>query len=429
MKNIFESARLQALKSLVRCQKEKRYVNLEINAVLGSNVLNEQDKNLYTALVYGVTEKESLLDYIISPYVSRKYETLDVEVLTALRLGALQLFFFDNIPSHSACDEMVECVKNTRCRSASGFVNGVLRSILREKQKVEERIQNAPDSVKYSMPEWIIDLWRKSYGEEKTLEILKGFDKIPPLVLHTNTLKTTPESLLEKIKASGYRAEIHPLFSHLIRVWDCGGAEKLYGFDTGLFFVQGTAAALAVKELEICKGAKVFDVCACPGGKSFAAALHMENTGAIYSFDIHKSKIPLIDKGAQRLGIDIIKTDVHDAREVFSDTADFIIADVPCSGLGVISKKPDIRKKKKEDIERLPEIQYSILENCAKSVKRGGAVLYSTCTLNRLENEEVTEKFLRENSEFSRKSGFPKTFFPDNNVEDGFFVDILVKDF
>lgn len=424
-----DSARLCALKSLVRCRKEKRYVNLEINAVLKESALNEQDKSLYTALVYGVTEKETLLDYIISPYVLRKYETLDIEVQTALRLGALQLFFFDNIPSHSACDETVECVKHTRCRSASGFVNGVLRSLLRDSKKVKERIQNAPLGVKYSMPEWIIDLWCESYGEEKALEILKGFDKIPPLVLHTNVLKISPEKLVEKINASGYRADVHPLFSHLIRVWDCGGAEKLYGFEQGLFFVQGTAAALAVKELEICKGAKVFDVCACPGGKSFAATLHMENTGEIFSFDIHESKIPLIEKGAVKLGIDIIKTGVHDAREPFSDTADFIIADVPCSGLGVISKKPDIRKKKKEDIERLPEIQLSILENCAKSVKRTGAILYSTCTLNRHENEDVVEKFLSTHSEFSRKSGFPKTFFPNNEVEDGFFVDILVKDF
>ncbi len=428
MKQI-ESARLCALKSLVRCQKEKRYVNLEINAVLSTDTLNEQDKNLYTALVYGVTEKETLLDYIISPYVSRKYETLDVEVVTALRLGALQLFFFDNIPYHSACDETVECVKNTRCRSASGFVNGVLRSLLRESEKVEERIQNAPLGVKYSMPEWIIDLWKDGYGEEKTLEILKGFDKIPPLVLHTNVLKISPESLAEKINACGYRAEIHPLFSHLVRVFGCGGAEKICGFEEGLFFVQGTAAALAVKELEIYEGARVFDVCACPGGKSFATALHMKNKGEIFSCDIHESKIPLIEKGATRLGIDIIKTAVHDAREPFGDTADFIIADVPCSGLGVISKKPDIRKKKKEDIERLPEIQYNILENCGNSVKRSGAILYSTCTLNPAENEEVTEKFLKTHPDFSRKKGFPKTFFPSTDVEDGFFVDILVKDF
>ena len=206
--------------------------------------------------------------------------------------------------------------------------------------------------------------------------------------------------------------------------------ERLYGFEEGLFFVQGTASSLAVKSLAPIPESVVVDTCACPGGKSFAAALSLGNKGKIYSFDLHKSKLGLIEKGAERLGISIIEVESHDARESFGELeekADYVICDVPCSGLGVISKKPDIRSKKREDIERLPEIQYAILENSVKLLKCGGRLLYSTCTLNKDENERVTDRLLEAHPELERAEGYPVTYFPDGESEDGFFTDIIVR--
>ncbi len=420
-----------AFESLVRCEREKRFYNLEINSVIEKNTLSDTDKSFYTALVYTVVEKEYLIDWLLTPFVKMPLSRLDFEVLVLLRLGAAQIFFFDRVPDHSACDETVKLVKASRVRSAAGLVNAVLRSLVREKDSCEKRIESAPVYIKYSMPEWIVSLWEKSYGKEKALEILEGFLKKVPVCIHTNTLKTTPSALLEKILAQGISAHLHPCHDKLIVIDDAVPPTELYGFDSGLFFVQGSASALAVKALSPTPDSLVFDVCACPGGKSFAAALALENRGEIHSFDLHKSKLSLVEKGAKRLGIDIISVEEHDARDEFSSflgKVDFVIADVPCSGLGVISKKPDIKYKTPDDIKRLPEIQGAILENTSKLLKRGGVLLYSTCTLNRAENEDITNAFLLRHPDFSRKEGYPITYFPLDTTEDGFFVDIIIKD-
>ncbi len=425
------NVRRLAFDSLVRCDREGKFLNLEINSTLDKNPLSDNDKNLYTALVYTVAERKYLVDYLLSPLVKRPLEKLDLEILTALRLGVVQIFFFDRIPDHSACDEAVEIVKKSRCRSGAGLVNAVLRTLVRDKEENLVKISSAPLHVRYSMPEWIVSLWEKSYGKEKTVEILEGFMKKAPLSIHTNILRITPELLLSRILEQGYSAHIHPCHNEMIVLAEGANPTDLYGYDDGLFFVQGTASALAVKALSPTPESLVLDVCACPGGKSFAAAMCLENRGEIHSFDLHPSKLGLVEKGAERLGIDIISVCAHDAREEFSvflDSADYVIADVPCSGLGVLSKKPDIRTKREEDIKRLPEIQFQILDNVSKTLKKGGVLLYSTCTLNRGENEDVTNRFLETREGYSRRSGFPVTYFPADVTEDGFFVDIIVKD-
>ena len=432
MKNDAVSARRLAFESLVRSQKEKRFANLEINATIEKNALSDVDKSFYTALVYTVFEKEFLLDFLLEKYLKSPVSKLDVEVCAALRLGGAQIFFFDRVPDYSACFETVELVKKSRVRSSAGLVNAVLRSLVRDKEKLKKDIENASLGVKYSVPEWIVDLWREKYGEEKTIEILEGFSKRPPLSLRVNTLKTTSQELLLKLSENGVAAHASSVCDDIIVLDSSYSPTDLYGYEEGLFFVQGTASALAVKALSPKKESLVLDVCACPGGKSFAAAMALCNTGEIHSFDLHESKLSLIEKGAKRLGIDNIFTEAHDAREPFSEfesRADFVIADVPCSGLGVISKKPDIRQKNKADIERLPDIQKRILESAAKALKPGGVLLYSTCTLNPEENECVTNAFLKTCKGFSRRDGFPVTYFPGDVTEDGFFVDIIVKDF
>ena len=423
------SVRLLALKSLVRCEKEKRFANLEINALLSKTSLTSADKKLYTALVYGVIEKEMMLDYIIAPYIKGEISRLDREVQTALRLGALQMFFFEKIPDYSVINETVEAVKSAGVRSASGLVNAVLRALAKNKAEICDKIKSAPMSVRYSMPEWIIDIYKSSYGEEKALEILEGFNTRPPITLHTNTLKISTDTLLARLLEDGFKAHVSELHEDII-VLDTGCAEDITGFDEGLFFVQGIPSALCIKNLSPNPDAILVDTCACPGGKSFASAVQMKNRGKIYSFDIHSSKLSLITSGAERLGISIIETGERDAREDNSalfGKCDFVVVDAPCSGLGVISKKPDIRRKSYDDIKRLPEIQYDILKSASKLLKVGGRLLYSTCTLNKLENEDVTDKFLESCEGFERLSGFPKTYFPTEETGDGFFCDILTR--
>ncbi len=431
MKKDTPSARSLAFESLLRCEKEDRFANLEINATLEKNILSDIDKNFYTALVYTVFEKEFLLDYILSRYLKMPVMRLDAEIRASLRLGSAQIFFFDRVPDYSACSETVEIVKKSRCRSGAGLVNAVLRNLIRDKEGILQDIEKAPLSIKYSMPEWIVDLWREGYGEEKTVEILEGFSKKVPLCLHTNTLKITSDELLSEFTKRGYCAHLHEMCRDIIVLDTAASPSSLFGFEEGLFFVQGSASAIAVNSLSPTPGSLVLDVCACPGGKSFAAAMCLENSGEIHSFDLHESKLSLVKKGAERLGIENLSVACHDAREEFSEflnRADFVIADVPCSGLGVLSKKPDIRRKNKADIERLPDIQYKILENTSKTLKSGGVLLYSTCTLNPTENENITNRFLENNKGFSRRDKFPVTYFPHDVTEDGFFVDIIIKD-
>ena len=429
MDNRVKDARELALFSLVRAEKDAKFINLEINSTLKRNELSQSEKGLYTALVYSTVEKEMLLDYLLRGFLKTPVEKLDSEVRACLRLGAVQILYFDKLPDHAVCHESVEIIKRSRCRSASGLVNAVLRGVAREKGALLEKAGNAPVYIKYSIPEWIVSLFESSYGRDKCIEILEGFRRKTPLVLHVNTLKTTASKLLTQLCENGYAARIHPLHPELL-VLDSGCAEDLPGFQEGMFFVQGTASALAVRALRIKPDSCVFDVCACPGGKSFAAAMALENRGSIYSSDLHESKLSLIEKGASRLGITIVSASVHDARESFGDMegcADFVICDVPCSGLGVISKKPDIKNKDPQDIKRLPEIQKDILENSSRLLKKGGRLLYSTCTLNRAENEEVVNAFLEAHTEFVREASFPVTYFPVGDIEDGFFADVIVK--
>lgn len=414
------NARSLAFESLKKCTKDGKYSNLEVLSSLSRVNLDPRDKALYTALVYGVIEKGITLDHVLSDYSRIPLEDLDVGALVSLRLGLYQILFMDRVPDHSACDEAVKLVP----KSAKSFVNGVLRAILREKDEVIKSIETAPLSVKYSVPQWMISIWQDGYGEEKTLEILKGFESRPPMTLRVNTLKITADELLCHIDGKP-----HPIHSDMI--YAAGNAEGLYGYAEGLFFVQGTNSRTAVKALGLQAGETVIDTCACPGGKSFSAAIDMKNQGRIYSFDLHSNKLSLITRGAKRLGIDIITADTCNAAspcEELLGSADAVICDVPCSGLGIIAKKPDIKYKNYSDVERLPKIQAEILSASSGYLKSGGRLLYSTCTLNPEENERITEEFLKEHKNFRRAEGYPVTAFPSDDSDDGFFYDLLIKD-
>lgn len=415
-----KNARSLAFQSLKKCTKNGKYSNLEVLSSLSNAELEARDKALYTVLVYGAIEKGITLDSVISDYSKLPLEKLDTDTLVALRMGVYQIIFMDRVPDFSACDETVKLVP----RSSKGYVNAILRAIIREKDKVLSSIENAPLSIKYSVPDWMVSLWQKGYGEEATKKILDGFELRPAMTLRVNTVRTTAEELLKHIDG-----RLHP--KHHDMIYANGNAESLWGFEEGLIFVQGTNSRTAVSALGLREGETVIDTCACPGGKSFSAAIDMNNKGKIYSFDIHANKLPLISKGAARLGIDIIETAVCNAttpREELFGTADAVICDVPCSGLGIIAKKPDIKYKKYSDIERLPKIQGEILAASCRYLKDGGRLLYSTCTLNPDENERITDAFLKEHEEFKRAKGYPVTVFPSEESDDGFFYDLLIKD-
>ncbi|MBE6700450.1 MAG: 16S rRNA (cytosine(967)-C(5))-methyltransferase RsmB [Ruminococcaceae bacterium] len=420
------NVRKLALDSLIKCTRQGRYSNLEVMVSLSRNTLDTRDKSLYTALVYGVIEREITLDHIISKFSKIPFEKLDFEVIVILRLSIYQIMYMDRIPDFSACDEGVKLSPH----SAKAFVNALLRNLIKNKETVEKELEKAPLSLKYSVPEWIVELWKKGYGEKKAEEILEGFLIKPPMTLRTNTLKITTEELFAKLKETGVKCNLQTNTPDVITVQG-SSPETLWGFDEGFFFVQGTNSKIAVSALELTSGKRVIDVCACPGGKSFSAAIDMKNEGELFSFDLHENKLSLIDKGAKRLKIDIIKTEKLNAtapKEELFGTADAVICDVPCSGLGIIAKKPDIKYKKYEEVKNLYEKQLNILSASSLYLKKGGKLLYSTCTLNPEENEKITEKFLLSHSDFRRLEGYPKTAFPSKTSDDGFFHDLLIKD-
>jgi 16S rRNA (cytosine967-C5)-methyltransferase len=419
-----------------------KYTNLELSSVIKKYKFEGLDKSFFTALFYGTVEKMLTLDYCIEKLSSIKTEKIDNMVMCLLRIGLYQILFMDKVPDSAAVNESVELAKRYCPKSSVGYVNAVLRTASRNKENLFRLITGEKGikgiSVMSSIPEDIIKCWQASYGEEKAAKIASYFANATPYVtLRTNTLKITRERLLDSL---GNIAKASFLTPCAIRLSGSFPVEEIFGFKEGLFFVQDEASQIAcsfINKNVVPDGGIVIDVCACPGGKSFSAAINLENNAKIYSRDLHENKLSLIKSGAERLGITCIEVCAHDARipdESLIGKADAVICDVPCSGLGVIAKKPDIRYKPLSETERLPEIQKAILCTASKYLKSGGVLVYSTCTLAKRENEDVVEDFLSNNPGFSlsddiiigEKRGMA-TIFPDEHGTDGFFVAKIIK--
>ncbi len=450
--------RVLALDTLIGVGKG-RYGNIAVDTVLRRANLTAPDKGLFTALVYGVLERQTTLDYLISRFSSRPLGELDERVLWTLRLGLYQLIYMDKIPDHAAVGETVALLP----RKTSGFANAILRSYLRfeatlGKDALRENTLRTPaewlsrfpdlkdsrefppEAVTYGIPASMWELFSTALGRERAEAVLSAFSRKPATTLRCNTLKATPSLLQESINALGLHIQGGLYLPHALRL-DEGAVTSLPGFDTGDFFVQDEASQLCVQALDAHPGDTVIDTCACPGSKSFGLAISMENKGALYAFDLHESKLSLIDSGAKRLGISIIQTAKRDARDPHPDLlgkADRVLCDVPCSGLGVIAKKPEIRHKDMSESARLPAIQADILEASSAYVKAGGVLVYSTCTLLPAENQEIVTAFLGRHPEFEpydfafsplsdgvapivSEDGMI-TLFPDQNATDGFFI-------
>lgn len=432
-----ETARQTALNLLIKAEQGQAYSNLALNAALSQSQLSAQDRSLVTALFYGVLERKITLDYVIQQYSNLKLNKISFDILSVLRMGIYQLAFMDAIPDSAAVNESVMLAEYCRKKSAKGFVNAVLRSFVRDdKQIVYPDAQNliAYYSVRYSCPEWLVEKWISEYGAEQTEQILAHSLGRPPVTIRVNTLKITAEALLRQLSEEKVKARLHPMVQNCIVIDKSGDMERLPSYQQGLFYVQDIASQLCCLALAPQKGERVLDLCAAPGGKSFTTALLMENTGTVESFDLYPKRTRLIETGAERLGIGIIQVSTSNANQFLPELvgADRVLCDVPCAGLGVIRRKPEIKYKQPEDLKRLPEIQYSILQNASRYPKCGGVLLYSTCSLSLEENNKVAERFLAENKNYRlmpmTDTGYSEidgngmvTLFPDKNGSDGFF--------
>lgn len=425
--------RKAAVNALSRWERDGKYINLELDSALERSGLTGADRALAVAIMYGVAERKLTLDREIVRLTGRKLSALDAETVAALRAGLYQLVYMDKIPPFAAVNETVSA-SPSRSR---GLVNASLRRFMREGAKITlpERDGNETEylSLLHSVPEWIIASWIRDYGEDAEA-IAASANSVPPVTLRVNTLKTDTETLLARFSADGVCARAVSAVPDMIELTSGQKITELYGYADGLWFVQDPASRLAATALNAKPGMTLVDVCSAPGGKSFSAALDMNDVGTVYSRDLHENKVRLIKKGAARLGITSVSAKAADSSVTDAELvgkADRVLCDVPCSGLGVIAKKPDIRYKTEEDVKRLPEVQYAILTASCPLVKAGGVLVYSTCTLRDAENGAVRERFLSEHSEFEPwlPDDFPIdtkdgqiTLMPHKHGTDGFYI-------
>lgn len=428
-----------ALRVLYSVERDSAYSALVLNNSIKENKLSSVDASFLSALVYGCLERQLTLDYIIGQYSKIPLKKIDLKTKIILRLGILQLVFMDKIPDSAAVNESVKLAHKNKLARSTGFINGVLRSVSRAEVKFtlpDESDRERYLSVKYSCPEEIVRLWISSYGEGIAEEILKSLSGRPQLTARVNTLKTTTVELIAELEREGVKAAASDLDPNAVVLKNTGSIESLRAYREGKLYIQDLASQLCVKALAPKPNENMIDVCSAPGGKSFTAAQYMKNRGRIYAFDIYEHKLSLIKENASRLGITNIRTAIRDASDENSglDLAEKVLCDVPCSGLGIISRKPEIRYKKNLIDNDLPALQYKILCNSARFVMTGGTLVYSTCTLNPDENNKNAERFLSEHREFEplkldlgvkrmiNEEENTLTLFPINRVTDGFFI-------
>ena len=422
-----------ALQVLIACRREEGWSNSVLKQQLGKARLSRRDAALATRLCYGVVQNRLLLDFYLQQLLTGKNSRLHPAVRDILHLGLYQIKMLDRIPDSAAVHESVELAKKY-CKKqpyAPGLVNAVLRSAATKPLRQPEDL-----ATKYSHPQGLLDLLRGYLGEQALEPMLRANNDIPETVVQVNTRRTTAPALLARMEEEGVQARPHPWMNNALVLSGTGSIEQLDSFRDGEFYVQDAAARLAVDCAAIPTGAawRVLDCCAAPGGKSFAAAMRLGPGGSILSCDIHPHKLELIEAGAARLGIGNLRTACRDASVSTQPEEEFdlVLCDVPCSGYGIIRKKPDIRYKDPDTMAKLHELQLQILLTQARRVKPGGVLIYSTCTLVRRENEGVVEKFLARCPDFALSPLPLPEVFPENSGmlrlvpgqydTDGFFI-------
>jgi 16S rRNA (cytosine967-C5)-methyltransferase len=441
-------ARSVALKALLRVDGEAGYSNLVLDSMLEAAKLESRDRALATALFYGVLEKRITLDYIIGLFSKLPVKKLSPTVREILRMGVYQIRYLEKIPSSAAVNESVTLAKKNGEFRSAGFVNAVLRAMLRSPEKI-----HLPDaareplryrSVLYSCPEELVAFWRESYGPETADRILAGAASKPDVFIRVNNTRISEQKLIEKLRNEKIGVQPASWPDGALRVTE--NAAALPGsacYREGLFHVQDIASQLCCRVLDPQPGEHIIDVCAAPGGKTFTIAERMENRGEVTACDIYPQRARLIETGAERLGLTCVQARVRDAAEPKDSLpqVDRVLCDVPCSGLGVIRRKPEIRYKFPSTIDSLPDLQYLILCRSAELVVSGGTLVYSTCTLNPAENGKVAARFLAEHDGFEPAAlRLPDgvnhiieepenqiTLIPGEHGPDGFFISAFRK--
>ncbi|MEI3606687.1 16S rRNA (cytosine(967)-C(5))-methyltransferase RsmB [Pseudogracilibacillus sp. SE30717A] len=443
-----QNVRYIALDLLLRIEKEGSFSHLLLSQMIHKSKLSEQDERLLTEIVYGTMERKMTLDYYLTPFIQTPKKVTDW-VMTLLRMSVFQLQFLDKIPAYAVIDESVEIAKHKGHRGIASFVNGILRNMLRKGVPALDKI---PDpilqlSISTSHPKWLVERWVDQYGFDLTKQMCETNVTKKPISIRINRLRTTREQILDRLKDEGITAEGSPYCKDGIIIRN-GNILKTNLIAEGLITVQDQSSMLASRTLQVEQNMQVLDTCSAPGGKATYLGELMNNKGTIHSYDLHKNKLKLIENNASRLGLTNIQVGQCDARSLQTvykpETFDRILVDAPCSGLGVIRTKPDIKYNKNvEDINKLHDIQFAILEHIAPLLKKDGKIVYSTCTVDTTENEEVVRQFIKKHSNFyvdktfldelsihsenARITEFGIQLFPHTIQSDGFFITRLEK--
>ena len=435
-----QNIRLLAVKALSDINRNDAYANITLQDYISKHNLADLDRRFFTELVYGVVRRRNYLDAIIVHFAKRPLKKLSSMVVEILRLGIYQIIYMDKVPESAAVNESVKLAKKLT-RGLSGFVNAILRSVIREQDSigVEGLASNDIEVISfiYNIPLWLIDLWMGEFGRDKTEDLCAWFNQQPKLTARINTILIDIPQCLTLLKEQGWDVSQDSNYKDIIYINSHRGSlEKSDAVIKGYITFMDKASMLVARLVNPQPGERVLDCCAAPGGKSMYMAALMDNTGSLISCDIHEHKIALMESNAQRLGISIVQTKVQDATDLpsaWKSYFDRVLVDAPCSGLGILQKKLDMRWRKDEStLLELPPLQLAILERAAMTVKEKGYLVYSTCTLNYRENEDVVEAFLQKHKEFSIVpvgTDFPLksnngmiTTYPPTDDMDGFFM-------
>ncbi len=444
VRRLYEGARGTAVKILNRIERTDSYLDKVLDSELRSAELNDLDKALLTELVHGIMRWQLKLDWVLTGFFHGNFTKSDADVRNALRVALYQILFLDRIPPPAAVNEAVEFIKRIRGEKAGDFVNAVLRNILRNLDAIHYPDVNEDSlkyfSVMYSHPLWMVKRWVNRYGFDATEKLLPKNNERPPLTLRVNRLKTETSYFLSLLDANHIPYTKSLYLESFVNVQNLGNVSELEIFKQGFFTVQDESAGIACLLLSPQPGERVVDLCAAPGGKTAYIAELMGGKGEIIAIDKYESKVELIKRTCARLGIGNVQCIVADAITYQGPIADKVLLDAPCSGLGVLMKKPDIKwKREPEDIPKLAELQAQLLENAATLVKPGGVLVYSTCTIEPEENQELIQKFLEQHPVFTidsaakfvhpdlvTTSGWVETL-PSKHQMDGTFAVRLVK--
>lgn len=425
-----DKIRQTALLILADVDEKGAYMNLLIDEKLKKEKITGRDAAFLSELVRGTVRNRIYLDYIIASYSKIKLKKISVLIKNILRMGLYQIFFMDKVPSSAAVNESVTLSRRYGHASSSGFVNAVLRNALRGGELKLPEDKTEALSVKYSYPLWMAERFISDFGFERAESIMEAGNAKAETVIRANTLKITAEELFSKLGDAALSRD-----GNMITLKNSGSVSEMEGFCEGLFTVQAKPFEKTAELLSVKPGMTVLDACAAPGGKTTYIAQLMENEGEIFACDIYEHKLKLIEDAAERLSVNIVKTHLHDASEVNEELigkCDRVLLDVPCSGTGIIRRRPDIKWNRSED-EDFSSLQKKILEAQAKCLKAGGILVYSTCSIDKRENEEVIKAFLKDNKEFKLmpfdggETGY-KTWYPDTDKTDGAFICRMKKD-